>query len=218
MSEPTVTFESGRQYQLDRQGFLDPPEQWTEEFAEGMARLLGVAGDLTDEHWAFLSYLRRKFIDAKTVPVVVLACADNGLRLRQLRALFPAGYHRGACKIAGINYAFMSAHNIWLTYESYRTLQSEHQLTASGFLVDFEKWSRHFAALVAQEWNLPLGLTELHWQILAFLRTHYRQTKNVPTIYETCRLNGITLDDLKTLFPEGYRRAACRAAGLPFFG
>jgi len=39
-----------RIYTLDERGFLDPPEQWDEGFAEGMARLLGIVGGLTPDH------------------------------------------------------------------------------------------------------------------------------------------------------------------------
>jgi len=60
-----------------------------------------------EKHWSFIRYLRKKFLEEKTVPVVVLACADNDLRLSEFKLLFPTGYHRGACKIAGINYDFM---------------------------------------------------------------------------------------------------------------
>ena len=96
-----VTFK-GKTYSLDDHGFLDPPDQWEEGFAEGMARMVGITGGLAERHWQVVNYLRRKFLEEDTVPVVVLACADNKMRLSELRSLFPTGYHRGACKIAGL--------------------------------------------------------------------------------------------------------------------
>ena len=53
----TVTF-GDRSYTLDAHGFLDPPEQWDERFAEGMAERLGVHTGLTGEHWSLVRYLR----------------------------------------------------------------------------------------------------------------------------------------------------------------
>lgn len=216
MPEEQVTLKNGKSYSLDRYGFLDPPEQWDEDFAEGLAERVGIHGSLTDEHWDFIRYLRGKFVDEKTVPVVVIACAENNMRLGKLRSLFPAGYHRGACKMAGINYKFMYEHNIWLTYESYRLLKANYKMTPCGFLEDFDQWDRQFAFHVISEWDLPEGLSDRHWEVIGYLRDYYGKNHNIPTIYETCKAIDLKLTELQGLFPEGYRRGACRVAGLPF--
>lgn len=215
MDKQTFSFNK-KEYQLDRHGFLDPPDQWDEGFAEGMAKKLGIYGGLTEDHWKFIRYLRKKFLEEKTVPVVVIACADNQLRLSRLRDLFPTGYHRGACKIAGINYAFMCDINLWLTYETVPAVEAEHKVDELGFLQDFEQWNERFAHWVARNWHLPEGLTERHWKIIQYIRDFYRQTSNIPTVFEVCNSNDIGLNELGELFPQGYHRGACRAAGLPF--
>ena len=140
MDQQTVVFNE-KKYKLDRHGFLSQANQWDKGFAEGMAKMLGIYGGLTDDHWKIILYLRQKFIEEGTVPVIVIACSDNELRLSQLRALFPTGYHRGACKIAGINYAFLCNTNIWLTYESVPAIEMEHEVDELGFLQDFNKWN-----------------------------------------------------------------------------
>ena len=183
-----------------------------------MAARLGIYGGLTPEHWEFIRYLRRKFIEEKTVPLVVYACTDNNLRLSKLSHLFPTGYHRGACKIAGINYQFMYENNPWLTYEKYSDLKSKYHLNQLGFLESFEQWDDRFAQMVAGEWQVPGGLTEKHWQIIYYLRNYYGKTRNIPTVFAACKANGIDVNELRDLFPGGYRRGACRMAGLPFFG
>ena len=216
MNQQTISFDS-KQYALDRHGFLDLPNQWDEEFAEGMAKTLGIHGGLTEDHWTFIRYLRTKFLKEKTIPVVVTACVDNHMRLTTLRALFPTGYHRGACKIAGINYAFMCDSNLWLTYETLPVTQAEFKVNELGFLEDFDAWNERFAHWVVRNWDLPDGLTDRHWQIMQYLRDYYRDNKDIPTVYEACKSNGIRQEELRELFPEGYRRGACRVAGLPFF-
>jgi tRNA 2-thiouridine synthesizing protein E len=218
MNQPSTIHIGDRDYTLDDHGFLYPPEQWDEAFAEGMAARLGIYGGLTEEHWAFIRYLRNKFLEEKTVPLVVYACADNNLRLSRLAFLFPTGYHRGACKVAGINYQFMFDCNPWITYESYSVLKSEYELTEAGFLKSFDLWDERFARIVAGECRLPDGLTDKHWRIVRYLRDYYSRTKNIPTVFEACRENGIDMGELRDLFPGGYRRGACRIAGLPFFG
>lgn len=214
--EQTIILDNGKRYTLDDRGFLDPPEQWDTDFAVEMAKRTGIHGELTEEHWNFIRYLRRQFVFAKTVPVVVLACADNNLRLGKLKDLFPAGYHRGACKIAGINYKFMYEHNIWLTYETYTTLKTRYDISPGGFLNDFTQWNPQFAERVAADWDLPFGLSDRHWNVIYFLRDFYGKNSNVPGVYDTCRELGLTLHELLALFPEGYRRGACRISGLPF--
>jgi tRNA 2-thiouridine synthesizing protein E len=84
-------------------------------------------------------------------------------------------------------------------------------------LKDFEKWTEGFAELVAREWDLPDGLTDSHRTVIQFLRDFFRKTGTIPTVYETCKKAGVCLNELRNLFPGGYRRGACRMAGLPFF-
>ena len=216
MDEQTITV-NDQQYSLDSHGFLDPPEQWEENFAEGMARSLGIHEGLTEAHWKFINYIRNKFLIEQTVPVVVTACFDNQLRLTDLRELFPTGYHRGACKIAGLNHALMCDVNLWLSYETLPAIKAEPKVEELGFLKDFDQWNERFAHGVARNWDLPEGLTEDHWKIIHYLRDYYRNAKTIPTIFETCKSNQISLDRFGELFPRGYRRGACRAAGLPFF-
>jgi len=210
-----VTFD-GRTYTLDDHGFLDPPEQWDEQFAGGMAKLQGIYGELTDEHWQLIRYLRTKFLEERTVPLLVYACADNSMRLSRLKRLFPMGYHRGACRIAGINYEFMVRDNIWHTYESKSRQRPRYSVTPLGFLERFDEWDDGFAQGLATEWELPGGLTGRHREVIAFLRDYYRDNHNIPSIYETCETAKLSLSELRTLFPKGYRRGACLMAGLPF--
>ncbi len=210
MKRRSVTLTSGRTYSIDLRGFLDPPEQWDEEFAEGLAEKLGIEGGLSRAHWRFIRYLRMWFSEDRSVPVVAVACADNGLDIEELRALFPQGYHRGACRIAGINYSYL--------YESRigREEEPDEAVTALGFLAEFDSWDEGFARRVLEEGSWPGPFTEKHREIIVFLRERYAITGVVPNVYETCRATGLDAENLKALFPSGYQRGACRAAGLPF--
>jgi len=221
MTQPTaktVTFGDDKTYTLDEYGFLDQPEQWDEEFARGMARLQGIYDGLTSEHWDFISYIRNKFLTEKALPLLVVACAENNLRLDKLKSLFPTGYFRGACRIAGVSYKFLCDVNIWHTYETVPHLKSEYEITPQGFLADFKQWNERFAHLLSAHWELPRGLTPQHWEIIHFLRDYYQAAGNIPTVYEVCAAHNLDLAGFNGLFPEGYRRGACRVAGLPFFG
>lgn len=214
-STPTFAVFEGRTYSLDDHGFLFPPQQWDETFAEGMARREGIQGGLTDEHWAFIHYLREKYLVKQSIPLLVYACIECKLRLSKLKRLFPSGYHRGACRIAGIHYDFMRRDNLWHTYENQQLPAPSFAVTPLGFLERFEDWNEGFALVLADEWQLPAGLTDRHREVLEFLRDYFGQYQSVPTVYETCDAHGLDLDDLRELFPRGYRRGACLMAGLP---
>ena len=209
----TVTF-AGKTYSLDDSGFLDPPEQWDEDFAEGMARSLGIQGGLEARRWSVIRYLRHKLLEENTLPYFVTACMDNGFRLNEFRALFPTGYHRGACRIAGVSYAATLAMNAALAYELTPMVRARYPVSPVGFLERFEAWDEEFATTVAREWGLQ-SLSERHWQVVRFLRGYYAAHHTVPVVYETCRATGLSLEELGQLFPGGYRRGACRMAGLP---
>lgn len=208
----------GTTYELDDYGFLDPPEQWDEGFADGMAKMVGIKSGLTSRHWEFVRYLRYKFLDEGTVPVLVMACSDNHMRLSELRSLFPTGYHRGACKIAGINYKFMYETNYWLTYETAPPAKQRYELDSLGFLKNALQWDEDFVELAMSQRDPPMAPTERHFQVLHYLRDYYAVNRVLPAVHETCVANDLSLDNLRELFPAGYRRGACRIAGLPFFG
>lgn len=212
----SVTFGEGKTYLLDDFGFLYPPEQWDEDFANGMARLQGIHDGLTEEHWKFISYIREKFLVEKTLPLLVVACVDNNIRLGKLKSLFPTGYFRGACRIAGVGYQFVCDVNIWHTYESVDRLPPEHEITSQGFLEDFDQWNERFAKIASAEWQLPHGLIDKHWDVIHFLRNYYLTMNSIPTVYEVCEAHALDLDDFYALFPPGYRFGACLIAGLPF--
>lgn len=214
----TVTFGAGKSYTLDEFGFLDPQDQWDEDFAEGMARLQGIYDGLTEEHWDFIRYIRDKVLNEETLPLMVVACVDNNLRLGRLKKLFPTGYFRGACRIAGVSYAFVCKVNIWHTYETAERLAPEHEITSQGFLKDFDSWNERFAENASAEWNLPNGLTEKHWEIIHYLRNYYQTMNGIPTVYQVCESHHLDLQEFYALFPPGYRFGACLIAGLPFVG
>jgi tRNA 2-thiouridine synthesizing protein E len=113
----TMMAVNGKNYTFDDHGFLDPSNQWDESFAEEMAMELGIAGGLTTEHWRVVRYLRNAFLEEAVVPPIFHACADNKIRLNRMKSLFPMGYVRGACRIAGINFATFADYTLWLSYE-----------------------------------------------------------------------------------------------------
>ncbi len=102
MQDRIVTFGDGNEYQLDRHGFLDPPDQWTEGFAEGMAKTQGIHDGLTDEHWKIIDFVRKYYRERGEGPPVVKIGRDLGMKSSKICTLFPCGAARGAYRLAGL--------------------------------------------------------------------------------------------------------------------
>jgi len=95
-------------YRVDEYGYLTDPDAWTPSFATAVAGDEGLT--LTEAHWqviAFMrSYLEERGIAADARFVMWNLAARNGVAKREGRALlfqlFPYGYVKQACKIAGM--------------------------------------------------------------------------------------------------------------------
>ena len=215
-----------RQYRVDGDGFLIDFSDWEEEFVRLTAPKCGITAGLTPRHWAVIRSIRATFDEYGQCPLVYHTCKANGLRLRELQELFPSGYLRGACRLAGVTYkqgfhgsgslpAAAARPRVEDEIEvDERRAEKTYTIDLHGFLVDREQWDEEFATQRARDMKVVGGLTDEHLRILHFLRAHHAEHGVVPTIYQTCAANGLDLDDLERLFPDGYQRGAVKLAGL----
>lgn len=206
-------------YELDENGFLNNFADWDENFAEGIARKLQIAKGLTTEHWDVINSIRRIFKETGKCPLVYETCRTNGLSRKELKKLFPTGYLRGACKIAGITYreGFLGQTYIPTTAEDINiiTAKKKYTMDVRGFLADPEDWDEIWAAHRAYDMKIHGGkLTEKHWQVIQFLRRFYKDNDQIPTVHQTCEMLNLELPELEELFPDGYHRGAIKIAGL----
>lgn len=220
MSTETTT---ARKYKVDANGFLISPGDWDEEFATANARSAGIEGGLTDEHWTVIRFVRQAFETGGVVPLAYVTCMNVNMGLSDLKRLFPAGYHRGVCRLAGVAYGADDSQQPIerrpsVTDESAAAPPSKYYRTDMlGFLLDPADWDTEFAKATAAELGMKGGLTREHWRVIAYLRRMYERDGFLPTLYETCEDNDLEIDDLRRLFPDGYHRGAIRIAGLRFW-
>lgn len=100
----------------DIEGYLVNPEDWSEALASELAAEEGL--ELGDEYWPVLRFMRAYWQEHRIAPDVrhVLAYLADELRIdkkaakQQLFRLFPYGYVKQACKIAG-----MQRPRVWST-------------------------------------------------------------------------------------------------------
>lgn len=91
----------------DDEGYLIDPEQWSEALAEEIAAGEGL--ELGAEHWKVIAFMRARYAERQVAPdarFVVKFMAEAlgyGARARaRLFELFPYGYVKQACKVAGM--------------------------------------------------------------------------------------------------------------------
>lgn len=95
-------FEFGEvKVQVDEDGFMENPEDWNEDIAKALASTEDV-GDLTEEHWKVIHYLRDYFKQYGIAPMIRKLCKETGFPLKRIYELFPSGPAKGACKVAGL--------------------------------------------------------------------------------------------------------------------
>jgi len=92
----------GRKLELNEEGFLAHPEEWTEDIARSLAKDQEDIDELTQDHWAVIRFIRGYYEEKKLAPMVRAICKTTNLPLRQIYELFPSGPAKGACKLAGL--------------------------------------------------------------------------------------------------------------------
>lgn len=208
----------GKSYEVDSMGFLANPELWDDDFATGMAPQAGISTGLTEEHWRVISFIRNTYSETGRCPVVYQVGKGCSLKLADLKRLFPAGYLRGACLLAGLTNQTEDIQRAYpkgprLTHVTKPLAERTYVVDVRGFLVDPQAWDEEYAIYKAREMKVP-ELNELHWQIMKFVRDYYSEKQDLPTVYEVCEAAEIDLDDLEALFPDGYHRGVLKIAGL----
>ncbi|MDZ7752235.1 MAG: TusE/DsrC/DsvC family sulfur relay protein [Gammaproteobacteria bacterium] len=97
----------GRMVPVDEEGYLVDPEDWDPEVAARLAEQEGL--ELNDDHWKVIRFVRDHYaehqvaVDARFVIRYLAEELGKGKDARSyLFELFPYGYVKQACKVAGM--------------------------------------------------------------------------------------------------------------------
>ncbi len=98
----SITTKSGeiKKLSVDEDGFLINSNDWSEDFAEAIAKEEGIE-KLTEEHWKVIHFLRNYFTTYGTCPPIRMVVKETGFQLKKIYDLFPTGPAKGACRLAG---------------------------------------------------------------------------------------------------------------------
>jgi len=91
---------------VDGEGYLVEPADWTESVAKELARTEDLV--LLPDHWTVIRFMREFFLEHQVAPdarFVIRYLAGEGFgpdARNRLFDLFPYGYVKQACKVAGM--------------------------------------------------------------------------------------------------------------------
>jgi dissimilatory sulfite reductase related protein len=87
--------------EVDAEGFLVDPAEWTSEIAATIAAENGIA-ELTPDHWQVVHFMRDRYLSQGTAPSIRALGKESGVSIKALYELFPKGPAKLAAKIGGI--------------------------------------------------------------------------------------------------------------------
>jgi TusE/DsrC/DsvC family sulfur relay protein len=97
----TSTTTAAVSVERDEEGFLNNPEDWNEEIAGALAEEIGI-GELTDQHWKVINFMREDFKERGQIPTIRRIKNAGGIPIKDIYTLFPDGPAKKAAKIAGL--------------------------------------------------------------------------------------------------------------------
>jgi tRNA 2-thiouridine synthesizing protein E len=91
----------GKKVELDDDGYLKNPSDWSEEMAKELASEEGIS-ELTDQHWAVINLMRKEYLEKGDAPSIRRLTKESGVPVKDLYQMFPKGPAKKAARIAGI--------------------------------------------------------------------------------------------------------------------
>ena len=92
---------AGVPVEVNEEGFLEDPDQWTRDIGTEIAKANGI-DEMTDRHWQVVDFMRSTYAETGTGPSIRTLGKTSGVPIKELYQLFPKGPAKLAAKIAGI--------------------------------------------------------------------------------------------------------------------
>lgn len=96
---PTTTI-AGRAVDVNDEGFLTRPDQWSDDLGRELGRLIGI--ELTDEHWRLVHFLRDDFARQGETATLRRVSTQTGTPVKSLFTLFPGKPAKKMAYVAGL--------------------------------------------------------------------------------------------------------------------
>ena len=91
----------GETVQVNDEGFMTNPGEWTKEIAVELAKEEGIA-ELTPAHWKIVEFCRQDATSSGKAPTLRRITNGTGISTKEMFSLFPKGPAKKVAKISGL--------------------------------------------------------------------------------------------------------------------
>jgi dissimilatory sulfite reductase related protein len=93
---------AGKTVQVNEEGFMTNPAEWTKEIGVEIAKEEGIA-ELTPIHWKVIDYCRQyAATNGGKAPTLRVITTNSGVSTKELFSLFPKGPAKKVARVAGL--------------------------------------------------------------------------------------------------------------------
>lgn len=92
---------AGKEVQVNEEGFMTVPEEWSKEIAVEIAKEEGLV-ELTPAHWKIIEYCRQAAAANGSAPTLRNITTNSGVTTKDLFTLFPKGPAKKVARISGL--------------------------------------------------------------------------------------------------------------------
>jgi len=92
---------AGKTVQVNEEGFMTNPAEWTKEIAVEIAREEGIA-ELGEAHWKVIDFCRQSAATTGKAPTLRTITNGSGVSTKDLFSLFPKGPAKKVARISGL--------------------------------------------------------------------------------------------------------------------
>jgi len=92
---------AGKTVQVNEEGFMTNPSEWSKEIAMEIATEEGIA-ELNEAHWKVIDFCRQSAATSGSAPTLRTITTGAGVSTKELFALFPKGPAKKVARISGL--------------------------------------------------------------------------------------------------------------------
>ncbi|MEN4042986.1 MAG: TusE/DsrC/DsvC family sulfur relay protein [Anaerolineaceae bacterium] len=92
---------AGKTVQVNDEGYLTNPAEWTKEIAVEIAKEEGLA-ELSAAHWKVIDFCRTSGLASGAAPTIRTITTATGISTKELFTLFPKGPAKKVARISGL--------------------------------------------------------------------------------------------------------------------
>jgi tRNA 2-thiouridine synthesizing protein E len=92
---------AGQSVSVNDEGFMTEYDEWNEDLGRELASMIGIE-EMTDDHWAAISFLRSDFAEQGETPTLRRVTKVGGIPTKQLFVLFPKKPAKKMAYVAGL--------------------------------------------------------------------------------------------------------------------